>query len=425
MLTVFLRERRAPYMVPVTGAGPDCSILGNALERGYGITPFADHFGAVLGIEAVLPDGRIYHSPLAELGAPEAARAFKWGIGPYLDGLFAQGGFGVVTRMTIALARRPEQVKAFLAGVKNDGDLDAVVKAVREVLRRFPGVVGGINLLNAHRVLAMAAPYPDRVGPDGLIPPEALQRFMRQYGLTPWTVFGTLYGSAKVVAAAQSEIRGLLKRATSRLMFVSPTLAARLGRLSRFLPARLRAGLGRKVQMLESSLELVSGVPNETALPLAYWRGGRRPPPGEPMDPDRDGCGLIWYAPLVVMKSGVVRRYVDFVTSTMRAHRLEPLVTLTSLSERCFDSSVPLLFDRSSQAETDRARACYFALLEEGAQQGFMPYRVGIDAMEWLTSKPGTFWELVAELKSAIDPQGIVAPGRYAPLYRRPDNAPG
>ena len=33
--------------MPVTGAGPNCSLLANALERGYGITPPTDHFGAV------------------------------------------------------------------------------------------------------------------------------------------------------------------------------------------------------------------------------------------------------------------------------------------------------------------------------------------------------------------------------------------
>ena len=414
MLADYLRERNAPFLVPVTGAGPTCSILGNALERGYGITPVTDHFGAVLSLEAVLPDGRTYRSPLAEL--PSEVRApFKWGIGPHLDGLFAQGSFGVVTKVTIALARRPERVTAFLASANDDRNLEDLVASIRETLRRFPGIVGAINLMNAHRVLAMAGPYPsDRLGPDGLIADEAVRTLTRRYGVAAWTVFGTLYGSKRVVAAAQSEIKQLLRPSVGRLVFVSHDKARRLARLCGVLPARLRAGVGRKLQMLESALELVNGVPNETALPLAYWRGGRRPPAGEPMNPDRDGCGLLWYAPLVPMKPGGVRRYVEFVTRTMREHRLEPLVTLTSLSERCFDSTVPLLFDRGSAAETARARACYMALLERGKAEGFMPYRIGIDAMAWLTSQPGTFWELVSQIKGVIDPQGIIAPGRYA-----------
>src|SRR5262249_20413517 len=43
----YLDENRLAYLVPVHGGGPGCSIIGNALERGYGITPITDHFGAV------------------------------------------------------------------------------------------------------------------------------------------------------------------------------------------------------------------------------------------------------------------------------------------------------------------------------------------------------------------------------------------
>jgi hypothetical protein len=39
----FLCDGKYPYLVPVTGAGPNCSIVGNAIERGYGITPWVDH----------------------------------------------------------------------------------------------------------------------------------------------------------------------------------------------------------------------------------------------------------------------------------------------------------------------------------------------------------------------------------------------
>src|SRR5262249_43277345 len=113
MLADFLTRGGHPFLVPVTGAGPNCSLVGNALERGYGITPYTDHFGAVLALEAVLPDGSLYRSPLSELVADDAP-AFKWGIGPYLDGLFTQGGCGVVTSVTIALARVPPHTKAIL-----------------------------------------------------------------------------------------------------------------------------------------------------------------------------------------------------------------------------------------------------------------------------------------------------------------------
>jgi FAD/FMN-containing dehydrogenase len=114
-----------------------------------------------LSLEAVLPDGRLYRRALADHGGQTVDRAFKWGAGPYVDGLFTQGGFGIVTSMTIALARRPESIKAFVFGVDEERLAELVVD-VREILRKFPGAIGGINLMNAHRVLAMAEPYPRR-----------------------------------------------------------------------------------------------------------------------------------------------------------------------------------------------------------------------------------------------------------------------
>lgn len=35
------------------------SVLGNALDKGRGLTPYADHFGSLCGMDVVLPDGAL------------------------------------------------------------------------------------------------------------------------------------------------------------------------------------------------------------------------------------------------------------------------------------------------------------------------------------------------------------------------------
>lgn len=415
-LAEFLERERLPFLVPTTGAGPSASIIGNALERGHGITPISDHFAAVIGIEAVLPDGTIYRSPCVAMGALSGGHAYKWGIGPYVDGLFAQGGFGVVTKMTLALARRPESIKAFVCSIAPESTLEEAISAVQNVVRSLPGVVGGINVMNAHRVLSMAAPYPtDRLGPDGLIPEALLAELTARYRVAPWTVFGTLYGTKRVVAAAQKEVRSYLAPLASRLTFVSPETAALLKRIVRTVPI-VRERLGRTAATLSASMTLVSGRPNQTALPVCYWKSGRPVDLEVPLDPARDGCGLIWYAPLVEMKPTTVRRFVDMIVDVMPRHGFEPLLTLISLSERCFVTAVPVLFNLKSVDETAAAQQCHSALLDAGAKQGFFPYRVGGQSMDWLMSTAPDHWRLVSRLKQAIDPKGIIAPGRYAPV---------
>lgn len=416
-LRAYLDERGLRFLCPVTGAGPDCSLIGNALERGYGITPHADHFLSIMSLEAVLPDGRIYRPPLAELGCVDVDRAFKWGVGPFLDGMFTQGAFGIVTRMTIALAPIPERVEAMFFGVPDDAMLEDAVLAIRSVLREVGGVTGSINLMNRHRVLSMMEPYPrHHLGPNGLINEEHLLKLARQNQVMPWMGAGALYGNAKVVAATRAVIKKRLRGVSKRLMFFTPGEVSVLNRLSNYIPAAPGRTARKVFGTLDKTLKLLAGEPSEIALPLAYWMSGKLPTDGQPMNPARDGCGLLWYSPLVPMRPTAVRDYTSMVRDICVSHRIEPLITLTSVSDRCFDSTVPILFDRGVGDDIERAQACYRALLEMGRSAGFVPYRAPLDAMDFFIRPEAAYWDVVNALKRYVDPTGIMAPGRYAQL---------
>lgn len=425
----YLQERDLDFMVPVTGAGPTCSILGNLLERGYGITPHTDHFGALLGLEAVLANGEIYRSALEEQAGDGLNQAFKWGIGPYLDGLFSQSNMGIVTSATIALQKRPERYEAFLFRVKSDSDLPAVVTAAREILQTLGSTVGGINLMNADRVLAMTVPYPKDLVPEGAtMSKDMVKQLAAQYYIPAWTGAGALYGNRHVVKAAKRVIRQILAKHVSGLVFVSPGRASFLKRvadaLTSFLPKSI--GFGTRLQAMSLNLvnllKILGGEPTEVALPLSYMKSGQLPAPDQKMDPAKDGAGLIWYSPLVPMNPETV---IDYVAETKRLcleNGIEPLITLTSISERCFDSTVPILFNKASSKEVANARRCYDVLLEAGRAKGIFPYRFGIDQMRKLATEQSTFWNLVAKVKCAFDPYNIISPGRYEVVHRRDDD---
>jgi len=414
-LRAYLDTHAPEFLVPVHGGGPNCSLLGNAIERGYGITPIADHFGAVTTIEAILPDGTIYRSALDALGGETVDKAFKWGIGPYLDGLFTQSNFGIVTKATIALARTPERTEAFFFWIERDADLERAVAAVRDVVRTAGGVIESINLMNTRRVLSMMVPYPrDQVPHGSIIPDELVANLARENKAPAWMGVGAMYGNAKLVKATRKVIKGKLRPIAHRLVFTSPSFVRRLRRVLEWLRWRSVERLERVVGTIDKSLELMSGTPSEIALPLAYWKSDTPPPDGQPMNPARDDCGLIWYSPLVPMKPDAVRRYVQMVTQTCIAHGIEPLITLTSLSERCLDSTVPILFDRADSDDLTRAHLCYEALFRGGQKMGCIPYRVGIKHMELVVDPAAPAWQLSAKIKDAIDPQGIMSPGRYS-----------
>lgn len=409
----WLDARGLRLMVPVHGGGPQCSLVGNLLERGYGITPVTDHFAAVTAIEAVLANGELYRTPLSTQGAC-TDRLFKWGVGPYVDGLFTQGSFGVVTRASIALAPLPARVENFVFRIAREEDLPRVVTALRAMLSELPGVLHAVNVMNTRRVLSMMSGYPAQArGPEGIVSDAAIAELAARQRVTPWTGFGALYGDRAVVKAARSVVRRHLKGIAMPLFIPAPLVDAAGGMLAR-LPAGLGASARAYIATLQKSLAVLQGRPSEIALPLAYWKGGGH---GDRvgLHPSRDRRGVLWFAPLIALRPAAITRYVETALAICRQHGMEPLLTLTTISERCVDSTIPLLFDPEDPHETARAQQCWRALWQAGKEQGFMPYRYPIHEMAGLVDLTEPYWRMVAALKQAADPAGIISPGRYGP----------
>ena len=62
-----------------------------------------------------------------------------------------------------------------------------------------------------------------------------------------------------------------------------------------------------------------------------------------------------------------------------------------------------------------RAKACYDEVFALCMAEGFIPYRVGNQSMAQLDPNADVYWKTVARIKDALDPQGLLAPGRYQP----------
>jgi 4-cresol dehydrogenase (hydroxylating) len=245
--------------------------------------------------------------------------------------------------------------------------------------------------------------------------PHLVAELARRHGLGPWVGIGSIYAASGVARETRRHLRRALKPVVRQLRFVSPGKARLADRVLRLTPGVKAAAMRRRAGTMAKALDNFAGRPSEVALPLCYWKRGAPPPTDTAIDPARDGCGLIWYSPLVVADPATVRRYNRFVEQTCVEHGIEPLITLTSLSPQCFDSTVPLLFQSSDAEQTQRAHACYEALLERGRSLGFMPYRLPTAWMNRVVSPEHACWRTVSELKAALDPNDVIAPGRYSP----------
>lgn len=408
-LSEYLRSRGLPFMVPVTGAGPSCSVLANALERGFGVTPMTDHFGAVISLKVVLPDGEVYESYTRAFNAAGVARAFKWGTGPYLDGLFSQSNLGIVVDASVALQERTERRGALFFIFDTNQDVSEATCEIRQLLGAAGQNIGAINVMSRSRVESMAAGS-QRVSRDTGAP-------SLRGGLSmpagAWFGFGSVYGSAEHYRATCRLVGRCLGRRVRKIRIYTPDDLKRLRWLSALAAKAGWPHLHGLVERLEAALGVVEGVPSSVALPLAYAKSGRAKGDAV-LNPACDGCGLFWYSPIVPMRHGAVGQFIEFAERTCGKHGLPAPITLTTFSPRCYASTIPLLFDRAEPDAERRARTCFEELYEVGLTLGFVPYRTGAQFMHVLARHGAGVGPLVKAVKRSLDPDELLAPGRYS-----------
>jgi len=425
-LSEYLIENDFDYMVPATGAGPDCSILANALERGYGITPYTEHFAAVTAIHGYWANGSEYQSAIYHLDKTEKKfvdKTFKWGVGPYIEGLFTQSSYGIVTKMTLRLAKRKQAFTSFFIQLDKDAFLEDVVPLIRKVLQDYEGIVGSINLMDKRRVLSMFAENPNGSDKHQVMHDGDIVSLAKKLQTPSWTIVGTIYGTKSIVKAAKSEINSIFRQLPSKRIY-SDGIIIKMANLviNNFIPHWLIKKIPllsmAKEQLTSFNLgeEIMLGIPNRVALKLAYWRN----PNGNTisqnsMQPHQDGCGLLWYAPLITMKPEIMRTYVDFIREICPKHNIEPFITFTNLKHDCVDSTIPIVFDLSNPEAVKDAHNCLKELVEEGLKKGFVPYRLNIDQQQYLLNKDNNFWQTANDIKRTLDPNNILSPQRYNP----------
>ena len=424
LLSDFFISKGDNFMVPVTGAGPSCSIVGNAVERGYGITPYTDHFAAVTAIQGYWANARSYSSAVNELDASQnktADKTFKWGLGPYLDGLFTQSNFGIVTQMTIRVAKKPQKFISFIIQVPDDKDLEKAIPLIGQVLREYEGIVGSINLMDKRRVLSMFAENPNP-GEHKVMSSADIDKLSKAQQTPSWTIMGSIYGSKGVAKVAKSEIKSIFKTLPCRQIYsdspIFPIGNAAINAMPSFffklLP--ILSLVKHQLTSFERGKEIMLGRPNNIALKLAYWRyQNSKQFPADDLSPGRDGCGLLWYAPLITMKPKVMREYVNYIRTICPKFNIEPLITFTNLKHDCVDSTIPILFDLSNPDAVKDAHNCLKELVVEGVKLGYIPYRLNIDQQQWLLDAESEFWKTVNDIKSVVDPNNILSVGRYNP----------
>ncbi len=407
----FLKQRNSKLWMDATGSSPDCSLIGNTVERGFGHTPYGDHFAHVCGLEVVLPNGELVETGFSRFAGAKAGNAYRWGVGPSIDGIFSQSNLGIVTRMTIWLMPAPEYFQAFYFRCDQHDDLASVVDALRP-LRLNNTIRSAAHIANDYKVLSSLQQYPwDKTAGQTPLTPEAMANFRRAAGFGCWSGSAALYGTRRQVAEGRRLVRQALKGKVAKLQFLDDWTLDLAGRFAKPFGWLTGWDLSRTLELVRPTFGLMKGIPTEMPTATTYWRK-RTPPPANP-DPDRDGCGLLWCAPVAPMEGGHAMVICNLARQTLLEFDFEPMISVTLLTERSLSCVITIAYDRCVPGEDEKAMACHRRLLEQLIEAGYHSYRLGIQSMDGMAGTSG-YNQLLGAIKDICDPNHILAPGRYA-----------
>ena len=393
-----IEERKLKVWLDVPDPGWG-SPLGNSMDRGGGYTmpQFRNHFDAHCGMEVVLANGELLRTGMGAMPNAKTWQEYKTGYGPWIDGIFSQSNFGVVTKMGFWLMPEPDAYMTGTVTVPKHNDLVPLIETLN-VLENSR-ITNGMSDLTSP---AMGMPAGDDSKPidaafaaliqkaiDG--DPSGLDAHAASSGKPVWSCTLKFYGPAKVLPVQWEYCREKFARI--------PGAKFSNGEL---LKMPLTAEQKLKVHKPEF------GLPSLSIFSIGA-RNANSPNPTN---------GHQWFSPIIPRSGEAVFEANRIFTKAGREFGLP--VPPYSIPFTFWERSFLFLFGFpvTHDVETNRrSRAGFKKLVEVAAEHGFGEYRTAPAYQDLIMStysfNNNALLRFHETLKDAVDPNGILSPGRY------------
>ncbi|WP_309708266.1 FAD-binding oxidoreductase [Pseudolysinimonas sp.] len=357
------------------------SIIGNSMDNGHTYQHYGADYMMPTGFEVVLPDGELLRTGQGAIPGSTSWHTYKRSLGPSLDPLFVQSNLGIVTRMGVWLKRRPPAYAPVTLVVDDDGDLEAAIDTIREL--RLAGHLEGVPAV--YSTLRAAHMIRDNPVPPGPAPftPDELKRIGAETGMGAWAVRTAAWGDTELVAYKLRQIE-------------AAWLAIPSGRFEvpRVYEASEYDGL------TGSAAQIGIGIPTLKALEST--------PPN---------IAHVDVSPVVPLRGSEVRIVVEELRRQFAAARMNFGTGIMVTGERSAVVIAGIRYDKTDEAVARAAfelgRRIVLALGRLGYGDG-RPHLEFMDlAAEQHSFNDHAYRRFVERIKDAIDPNGVLSPGRH------------
>lgn len=352
------------------------SVVGNALERGVGYTPYGDHASKVCGMEVITGTGDLLRTGMGALTDSKTWNLFPYGFGPSWDSAFMQSNFGIVTKLGIWLMPEPQSTLNLTMALDREDELPAAVDALRPL--KLDGTVqANPSFGNSIRSLSTRTPRSALFDGKGPMPTEVRDAARRKYGLGSWNFNVRLFGDPQINAINADKV----KRAFA-------------GKVN----AEFTQAQWHKGEDLASS---GMPVPSLNALGVADWLGGKG--------------GHLTFSPVSAFSGAEAWKQYTTVKAMFEDAGFDYYGGFTA-GTRYLNHITMILFNSEDDELMARARKLFSDLIRVAAQNGWGEYRTHTqwydevaDSYDYNNNALRRWNETV---KNAVDPKGIIAPGK-------------
>lgn len=372
----YIEEHKLGLWLSVPAPSAIASPTGNTLDRGVGYTPYGEHFLNACGMEVVLANGEILRTAMGGLAKSNTWQIFKWGYGPYLDGIFTQSNYGIVTKFGFWLQPAPPVYKPFLIQYQDEGDLVEIVETMRPL--RLYGIIPNSGVI-AHALYEapLKAKRSDYVSGSGSITDEAVRRLVRDHNMGIWNVYAALYGTNEQVEVNWKIVTEAFGK-SGKAKFITEEEAGD------------DPGFGYRAALMRGGMDL-------REFALYNWRGGG---------------GSLWFAPVSQARGSETMKQVALAKKILSRHGLDYTGEFI-VGMRDMHHIIDMVYDRTDPDMTKQAYQCFDELVKEFLSLGYGTYRTNPAFMDKVADSFGPVQRSVnRRLKKALDPNGILAPGK-------------
>ncbi len=270
--------------------------------------------------------------------------------------------------MGLWLMPKPDVMEAFTCTVEHHEQIEEIIDIVRWL--KLQGIVrSAIHIVNDLRAVAEQRQFPaDRAPRNAPLTDELRASLRHEHGVGAWNVLGGLFGRREEVACAKKAVHQKFANLAAVEFFSQRKLAM----VQRFAKVSRAVGLGEqlssKLRGVGAVIDLLSGIPTVEHLRSTAWRstGIKQTPAFDPGD-----VGLILLTPIIEASGAAVRAAVQLITTTIQQYGLDPLLAISTVTDRAVMVTIELHFDRDNHEARLQAKACAQTLTTSLAQNGW------------------------------------------------------